>query len=234
MKTSIPDFDLDMYPPFDGFPKEGIKFLQQLKKNNNRGWFAKNKSRYEEYVKLPMQSLIASIKPEMARIAPEIEVNPKRSMFRIYRDTRFSKNKTPYKTHVAAIFHPNTKWQDNAGFYLQIEPGEIYIGGGIYMPASSELKKIRYAIANNAQEFLSIVGSTSFTKKFGRIEGEKLQRMPLGFPNDHFMADWLKYKSFFAGVTLKEDECYSPKFIKKTMSIFTELHPLVKFLNEAL
>ena len=78
MKTTIPDFDLDMYPPFDGFPKEGIKFLQQLKKNNNRNWFAKNKSRYEEYVKLPMQSLIATLKPEMAKLAPEMEVNPKR------------------------------------------------------------------------------------------------------------------------------------------------------------
>ncbi|MFI5253233.1 MAG: DUF2461 domain-containing protein [Bacteroidota bacterium] len=234
MKTTPPNFDLELYPPFNGFPEEGIAFLRQLKKNNNREWFAKNKPRYEDYVKLPMQSLIAAIKPEMAKLAPEIEVNPKRNLFRIYRDTRFSKNKTPYKTHVAAWFHPKTKWDENAGFYVHVEPTEVYIGGGIYRPDNTQLKRIRHAIAGNAQEFLSIVGSASFNKKFGRIEGEKLQRMPLGFPQNHFMADWLKYKQFFAGVTLKPEDCLQSKFTKKVMNVFAELYPFVKFLNGAL
>jgi len=234
MKTTVPNFDLDMFPPFDGFPKEGLKFLKQLKKNNNREWFGKNKSRYEDFVKLPMQSLIASMKPEMAKFAPEVEVNPKKNLFRIYRDTRFSKNKTPYKTHVAAYFMPKTKWYESAGFYVHVAPGEVYIGGGIYMPDGKQLKLIRHAIANNAKDFLTIVGSASFRKKFGAIEGAKLQRMPLGFPQDHMMADWLKYKQFFAGVTLKEEESLSPKFLKKTLDVFRELHPFVKFLNDAM
>ena len=97
--------DQEMFPPFDGFPKEGIRFLKRLKKNNNREWFNNHKSEYEDFVKLPMQSFIASIAAPLAKIAPEIDVNPRRSMFRIYRDTRFSKNKTPYKTHAAAVFH---------------------------------------------------------------------------------------------------------------------------------
>ena len=141
--------DAEMFPPFDGFPKEGIKFLTQLKKNNNRPWFNKHKSEYEDFIKLPIQSLIASLKAPMAKVAPEIEVNPKRSMFRIYRDIRFSKNKAPYKTHVAAVFHLKGNWQNSAGYYVHIEPKVIYVGGGIYMPDSTQLKKIRHAIADN-------------------------------------------------------------------------------------
>lgn len=234
MNKTIPNIDLEVYPPFDGFPKEGITFLRQLKKNNNREWFMKNKPRYEDYVKQPMQSFIASMKPEMAKFAPEVEVNPKRNMFRIYRDIRFSKNKAPYKTRAAAWFMPKTKWYECAGFYFHVSTEGIYVGGGIHMPENRQLKLIRHAIANNAQEFLTIIDSSPFRKKFGGIEGEKLTRMPLGFPQDHFMADWLKYKQFFAGMTLKEEECYSPKFLQKVTRIFSDLNPFVRFLNGAM
>src|ERR1700741_1275629 len=139
--------DIQIFPPFNGFPREGIKFLRQLKKNNNRDWFAEHKQEYEEFVKFPMQSLIASLHEPMLKLAPEFEVNPKRSLFRIYRDTRFSKDKTPYKTHVSAIFHLKGGWAESAGYYVHIEPGEIYLGGGIYMPSGPQLKKIRSAIA---------------------------------------------------------------------------------------
>src|SRR5436309_4057298 len=109
--------DAENFPPFTGFPKRGITFLRRLKKNNNRDWFAKNREEFEEFVKLPMQSLIATFKQPLAEFAPEMEVNPKRSMFRIYRDIRFSKNKNPYKTHVAAVFHPKGHWENSAGYY---------------------------------------------------------------------------------------------------------------------
>jgi len=226
--------DQEIYPPFHGFPKEGIAFLKQLKSNNNREWFKSHKSEYEDFVKLPMQSFIASLKPKIAKIAPEIDVNPKKSMFRIYRDTRFSKNKQPYKTHVAAVFHLRGNWQKSAGYYVHIEPGGIYVGGGIYMPDSEQMKKIRRAIADNPKEFLAIVGSASFSKKFGTLEGEKLQRVPLGFPKDHMMAEWLKYKSFYTGVEWEEKECYTPKFIDKVVGVYKDLLPLVRFLNSAL
>ena len=226
--------DAEMFPPFDGFPKEGIKFLKQLKKNNNRDWFNKHKSEYEDFLKLPLQSFISSVKAPMAKVAPEIEVNPKRSIFRIYRDIRFSKNKAPYKTHVAAVFHLKGNWQNSAGYYVHVEPGIIYVGGGMYMPDSSQLKKIRHAVADNPKEFLSIVTSDTFEKKFKKLEGEKLSRMPLGFPKDHMMGEWLKFKSFYTGVEWDEKECHTMKFLDKVLVVYKDLLPLIRFLNEAL
>ncbi len=226
--------DIEMFPPFDGFPKECIQFLKQLKKNNNREWFAKHKPEFEDFVKLPMQSFIGSIKMPLAKVAPEIDADPKRSMFRIYRDTRFSKNKLPYKTHVAAVFHRKGHWEESAGFYVHVEPGTIYAGGGIYMPNGDQLKKIRSAIANNADEFRSIVEGKSFIKTFKKLEGEKLQRAPLGYPIDHPMIEWLKHKSIFTGVEWEESRCYSAKFIDDVVEIYKQLYPLVRFLNNAL
>jgi uncharacterized protein (TIGR02453 family) len=226
--------DEEVFPPFEGFPEEGIDFLKRLKKNNNREWFAKRKSEYEDFVKLPMQSLITSLKAPMAKLMPEIDVNPKQSMFRIYRDTRFSKNKTPYKTHVAAVFHLRGHWQDSAGFYVHIEPGNIYVGGGIYMPNSQQLKLIRQTIAERTKEFRSIVEDNTFKKTFKTLEGDKLQRAPLGYPIDHPMIEWLRFKSYYTGVEWKEKECYSPKFLDKIVSIYRDMLPLIRFLNEAL
>ena len=223
-----------MFPPFNGFPKEGVKFLSQLKKNNNREWFNKHKTTYEECLKLPLQSLVASLQPLMAKIAPEFDFNPRRSPFRIYRDIRFSKNKQPYKTHVSAAFSPKGRWDSGACYYVEVAPGAVYVGGGIYMPDSRQLKLIRAAIAENSKEFLSIVGSDLFKKRFGSIEGAKLQRMPLGFPADHMMGEWLKYKQFFAGVEWKEDLCYSPKFVNKIADAYDDLLPFIRFLNEAI
>ena len=233
MKQSIL-LDTEVYPPFEGFPKEGITFLKQLKKNNNREWFAAHKAEFENFVKLPMLCLIAAMKEPLAKFAPELDVNPKKSLFRIYRDTRFSKNKTPYKTHVAAIFHLKGHWEASAGYYLHIEPGGVYAGGGIYMPDADQLKKIRAAIAERSKEFLTIINKPSFKKQFGNIEGEKLQRAPLGYPIDHPMIEWLKLKQFYFGVDWKEEECYSPKLVSKVAKMYKELYPFIRFMNEAL
>lgn len=226
--------DIAMLPPFDGFPKDGLKFLKQLKRNNTRDWFGKHKSEYEDFLKFPMQSFIAELQAPMLKIAPEIEVNPKRGMFRIHRDTRFSKDKTPYKTHVAAAFQLKGKWENSAGYYVHIEPGTIYVGGGIYMPSTDQLKRIRKAVAERSGEFLSIVGGRIFKKEFGTLEGNKLQRAPLGYPTDHPMVEWLKHKSFYAGVTWNEKECLSPNFVDRVVRVYKDLLPLVRFLNEAL
>ncbi|HUL43939.1 MAG TPA: DUF2461 domain-containing protein [Bacteroidota bacterium] len=231
VRTSV---DLEVFPPFVGFPKEGLAFLRNLKKNNNREWFASHKDTYLEAVKLPMQSLISTLQGSMAKYAPEFEFNPRRSIFRINRDTRFSKNKDPYKTSIAAVFHPKGSWQESSGYYLHVEPPEIYVGGGIYMPDSAQLKKIRSSIAEHSEEFLSIVTARSFKSQFGELEGSKLSRNPIGFPKDHPMIEWLKYKQFYCGVTWGVGECTTPKFADKVVGLYRELIPFVRFFNRAL
>jgi uncharacterized protein (TIGR02453 family) len=235
MTSPAPTFlDEEFYPPFEGFPQEGVRFLKQLKRNNNREWFTRNKQRFEEDVKLPMFSLIAAMKGPLAAIMPEIEVHPKKNIFRIYRDTRFSKDKLPYKTHVAAVFHLRGHWEESAGFYLHIEPEAVYAGGGIYMPDGRQLKKLRRAIATGSEEFIGIVREKSFVKTFGGLEGNKLQRAPLGYPADHAMIEWLKYKQFFAGVEWKVEACFRENFPDAVAKLYAPLVPLLRFLNGAL
>ncbi len=233
---NIPPIDTDIYPPFIGFPKDGIDFLRRLKRNNNRLWFEKHKAEYEADVKLPMQSLIASLHPFFDSFAPEFDVNPKRSLFRIYRDIRFSKDKTPYKTHVAAHFvlRGKPKGIEGSGYYLHIEPGSIFLGGGIYMPDGDQLKKIRRVIAGQPKTFLSIVNSKAFVKRFKKIDGEKLQRVPQGFEPTHPMAEWLKLKQFFVGVEWQEEKCLKAQFVNNIAKVFEEATPLITFLNDAM
>jgi uncharacterized protein (TIGR02453 family) len=234
--NKIPLSDLEFFPPFDGFPREGIDFLKRLKRNNNRLWFEKHKEDYESVVKLPMQSLIAALHPHFQRFAPEFDINPKRSLFRIYRDVRFSKDKTPYKTHAAAHFvlRGKPKGVEGSGYYLHIEPGEVYIGGGIYMPDNDQLKKIRSAIAGHSDQFLSIVRLPKFKKIFGRLEGEKLQRVPKGYEPDHPMAEWLKHKQFFVWIEWPESKCFKENFVAEVAGVYKAATPLVRFLNEAM
>lgn len=231
-----PSLDEEMYPPFEGFPMEGVRFLKRLKRNNNRAWFEKHKHEYEEYLKLPLQSFIFALQPYVAAFAPEFDVNPKRSIFRIYRDIRFSKDKTPYKTHIAAHFvlRGREKGFVGSGYYFHIEPGEVFAGGGIYMPDAEQLKGIRKALATRSDEFLSIVNNPVFKRKFGQIEGDKLQRIPKGYDESHPMAKWLKLKQFFVGKSMTESACYKSSLVQTISSLYEDADPLVKFLNRAI
>jgi len=233
-RTPIMDFDL--YPPFEGFPKRCVSFLKQLKRNNNRTWFESHKEEYELYAKTPMMSFITALQPHFARFAPEFDLNPKRSIFRIYRDIRFSSDKTPYKTHIAAHFvlRGMPKGFVGSGYYIHLEPGEFFVGGGIYIPDSDQLKKIRTAIAARGEEFLSIVEQKRFQKRFAPFEWSKLQRIPKGYDENHPMADWLKFKQFFVGVSLPESNCYSERLVNEVAGICEEAAPLVRFLNKSL
>ncbi len=228
--------DFDLYPPFAGFPKECITFLKQLKRNNNRKWFEKHKEEFERNAKKPMLSFIAGLQPYFTQFAPEFDLNPKRSIFRIYRDIRFSSDKTPYKTHIAAHFvlRGMPKGFIGSGYYIQIEPGEFFVGGGIYIPDGEQLKKIRKAIATCSEEFLSIVENRRFKKHFGPFNWSKLQRIPKGYDENHPMAEWLKYKQFFVGVSLPESKCYSGSLVDEVAAICEEAAPLVHFLNKSL
>jgi uncharacterized protein (TIGR02453 family) len=228
--------DLEFYPPFGGFPRDGISFMKRLKRNNNRPWFEKHKDEYETLVKLPMQSLIAALQPHFDVFAPEFDIHPKRSLFRIYRDVRFSKDKTPYKTHAAAHFvlRGKPKGVEGSGYYLHIEPGEVFLGGGVYMPDGDQLKKIRKAIAAQPDRFLSILEQKQLKKTFKRLQGEKLQRVPQGYEPDHPMAEWLKFKQFFVWVEWGEARCFREKFVSDVAEVFEAATPLVRFLNEAM
>lgn len=228
--------DFDMYPPFEGFPRKGLTFLRQLKKNNRREWFERHKADYETTVKLPMQSLIAALQPHFHSFAPEFDVNPKRSMFRIHRDVRFSKDKSPYKTHVAAHFvlRGKAKGVDGSGYYLHIEPGEIFLGAGIYMPDGEQLKAIRKALAERSDEFLAIIDNPALKRAFGKLEGDQLRRVPAGYEPDHPMSKWLRLKQFFVGKSLPVEKCHSPRFVGEAAKAFEIATPLVRFLNEAM
>src|SRR5437667_8143871 len=143
---------------FSAFPREGIQFLRSLKRNNNREWFQEHKSIYEIHVKRPVNDLIEAVAEEFEKFAPEMIAAPKASAYRIYRDTRFSKDKSPYKTHVAAVFpRAGLGKHEGAGFYVQIAPGELLVGGGLYMPLPEDLNAVRNHIANNSKSFLNIV-----------------------------------------------------------------------------
>lgn len=230
-----PAFELEAYPPFAGFPKQAIEFFKKLKRNNNREWFEKHKHEYDEFAKIPMQSLLATLQSEFTAFAPEFDMNPKRAIFRIYRDVRFSKDKTPYKTHIAAhaVLRGMPKGFLGSGYYFHVDPNDCFVGGGIYLPDGDQLKKIRKAVANRGKEFLEIINDKKFKKRFGVIDGEKLKRIPQGYDETHPMAEWLKLKQFFVGVSLPPSACFKKSYAADVAAICRSAYPLIQFLNEA-
>src|ERR1051326_8332669 len=178
---------------FSAFPREGLQFLRSLKRHNNREWFQEHKGIYEKHVKQPMADLIKALADEFQEFAPEMLASTKASAYRIYRDTRFSKDKSPYKTHVAAVFpRSGLGKHEGAGFYLHIATDELLIGGGLYMPLPEDLNAVRSHIVKNPNKFLRIVQSLAFRRRFGKIEGEQLARPPRGLPVDHRVAEYLR------------------------------------------
>ena len=234
MTKAIP-LEEHFFPPFEGFPKQGIDFLKRLKKNNNRPWFHAHKDEYEQHVRFPMQCLIATLAQKLIDAAPEMEFNPKKSIFRIYRDVRFSKNKAPYKTNIAASFRMRNRKSptETPGLYVGIAPGEIFVGGGIYMPMGEQLKSIRRAMVSDQEAFLAVVENRRFKKEFGGIEGEKLQKAPLGFPKDHPMIEHLKHKQFYVGKEYDDAVCLKVSFADTVASVFTDCMPLIRWLAKA-
>ncbi len=218
---------------FSAFPDQGLQFLQSLKRNNNRDWFHSHKSIYEQYVKQPMTELIAALAQEFQKFAPEMLASPKVSAYRIYRDTRFTKDKSPYKTHVAAVFpRSGLGKHEGAGFYLHISPEELLIGGGLYMPFPEDLNAVRNHIADHPDRFFAILEHDRFRRTFGSLEGERLQRVPQGFTVDHMAADYLKYKQFLAARNFPARVATTPRFYKLVVETFQAMLPFVRFLND--
>ena len=224
-----------MPEPAPRFTAETLRFLRALKRHNRREWFQPRKARYEVCVRAPMLAIIDRLALDLRQFAPEIVVDPKSSMYRIYRDTRFSEDKTPYKTHVAASF----PWRglpkhEGAGLYFHVAPTELWIGGGLYAPPTQVLQAVREHIASNARTLRSIVESASFQRTIGGLDGEQLHRVPRGFPKDHEAADFLKYRQFLAGREYPTALAVSGRFYGTLLAVFREVAPLVRFLNEPL
>lgn len=220
---------------FPGFPEEARKFLSQLKAHNTREWFQPRKQIYEEKVKAPMVELVLALGEALREIAPEFDTDPKKAVYRIYRDVRFSRDKSPYKTHVAAMFGPRGLIKHaSAGTYFHFSDDEVLVAGGIYAPGPQELLAVRRHLAANAEEFRRITSDRGFRKMFGDVEGEKLKRVPKGFATDHPEADLLVFKQFLVAGKLAPEIVETPKFQKEILKRFTTMLPFLRFLNRPL
>lgn len=179
-----------------------------------------------------MADLILALAQDFQHFAPEMAASPKVSAYRIHRDTRFSKDKSPYKTHVAAVFpHSALGKHDGAGFYVHIAPSEVFIGGGLYMPLPEELILIRRHLAEAPDDFLAIVENRSFKRLFGSVAGDQLSRVPRGFPPDHPAANYLKHKSFLVSRTFEPEVATKTGFYKLIVETFKTMVPFVRYFN---
>lgn len=213
-----------------------FSFLKKLAANNNREWFKSNKHLYDQAREEFIEFIDALIK-NISKFDPEIAHHEaKDCVFRIYRDVRFSKDKSPYKTHLGAHITPAAKRSEihsRAGYYIHLGPGESMLAGGAYQPQGSWLKGIRAEIAKNPQDLKKILKSATFKKFFGEMEGEQLKSSPRDYPSDHPEIELLKYKSFLASHRCKDKEVTSPGFLKHATKVFKALHPFDQFLNKA-
>jgi uncharacterized protein (TIGR02453 family) len=223
---------------FEGFPKDFFAFFRELKANNNRAWFEDNKQRFRDSVQAPTSAFISAMAPRLAKVSKNFVADPRPnggSMFRIYRDVRFSKDKRPYKEHAACHFrHALGRDAHAPGFYMHFAPNEVFFGGGLWMPPPDALGKIRDQIAGKPQVWKKVLTDKRFTARFDGVEGEGLSRPPRGFDADHPYIDDIKRKSFFAMHESNVKLASSPKLVDEIGETFVSASPLVKFLCGAL
>jgi uncharacterized protein (TIGR02453 family) len=220
---------------FPGFPKEAATFFRGLARNNNREWFLPRKPVFDEKVKEPMRQLVAALNGEMKRFAPLHVTDPDKAIYRIYRDTRFSKDKKPYKEHLAAQFPRQGIGRDgSAGYYVAISHKELAVGGGVYMPSPEMLRTLRNHIAEKPAEFRKLIGSKTLRQLFGEMHANQAARVPKGFAADHPAADMLRYKQYVFYVEMPPDLVTSPELFGEVRKRFQALTPLVDFLNAPL
>lgn len=214
--------------------KSSLEFLHLLKSNNNREWFNENKFLYED-AKADFEHLIDILIPMIQALDPRIvNLTVKQTTFRIYRDVRFSKDKSPYKPNFGSYIAPEGRKSIYCGYYIHMEPGNYMLAGGAYHPQTEQLKKIRSEIYYNLEEFKSIINNPGFKKTFGKIEGDKLKRPPKDFPADFEGVEYLKYKDLTVFHPITEEQILSEDFLHYAIKIFKKMKPLNDFLNRAL
>jgi uncharacterized protein (TIGR02453 family) len=218
-----------------GFTPRTLAFLRSLERNNRREWFHERKDRYERDVRAPMAALVERLAADFADFAPDLVATPRASIYRPYRDTRFSRNKAPLKTNVAAVFpHRLLPKHEGAGFYVEVAPRHVWFGGGMYMPSSAVLYQVREHLTAGHERLSRIVESPAFKRTFGALGGEQLRRVPRGFPPGHPAGRFLRYRQFLAGCERPAEFATSPGFYRALLAGFRTLAPLVEFLNEPL
>jgi len=210
------------------------QFLKELNENNNRPWFQSNKGRYEE-ARAEFEGFISRLILGIASFDPPIgELEAKRCIFRIYRDTRFSKDKKPYKTNFGAhLVSTDAKLHDRAGYYIHLQPGNTFLAGGAYLPPAPWLKAIRNTIDQKGRKLIKILNHPDFKKYFGEMEGEKLKTIPRDYPADHPFIELLRYKSFLAVHKLNDNDTMSENFLEASTTVFKALKPFDDFLNSS-
>jgi uncharacterized protein (TIGR02453 family) len=217
---------------FPGFPKEGIQFFASLMRNNRREWFQPRKHIFEAQLKQPMRELVMQINREMARFAPEYVTDPDKAIYRIYRDTRFSADKTPYKDHIAASFHRRAAAaHGEAGFYFAVSHKEVAVGGGVYMPAPETLQAIRRHVAAHHEEFRKLIRGRALRELYGEMQGSQLTRVPKGYDSGHPAADLVRYKQFLFYVELAPELAVSKELRGEVVKRFRAIAPFLRFLN---
>ena len=217
------------------FTPKTLSFLRSLKRNNNRDWFRARRDQYDAHVRAPMIAVVERLAGDFRSFAPELIASPKLSLFRIYRDTRFSGDKKPLKTHAAAVFRTRELPRpQGAGLYFEIAPGWVWIGGGMWRPEPPELVKIREHIAETWPEMQSLTRAAAFRRRFEELSGDTMTRVPRGYRSDHPAADYLKYRQFYGGAEFPASLAHSREFYPTLIATFKTLMPLVRFLNTAL
>lgn len=212
-----------------------IQFLKALKKNNNKEWFDKNRKIYEQ-AKADYLNFVTILLNEIQGFDTSLmELQPKQCIFRLNRDVRFSKNKDPYKTNFGASFSKGAKKVQSAGYYFHLEPGENFVGGGLWMPMAPDLNKVRQEIDYCYKEFSSILKKPAFKSTYGDMDNSmKLVRPPKGFDVDNPALEYLKLKSFVVTRSIKDTELTDNQLVKNVVKDFKTIAPLVHFLNRAI
>lgn len=211
-----------------------ISFLTKLNKNNNKNWFDGHRKEYEA-AKQDFEELVTQLHGELSKVEPGMsEQRAKDSIFRIFRDVRFAKDKTPYKDHFGAYFSRAGRKAPDAGYYIHIQPGKAFVAGGLWMPEAPLLKATRQEIDYNLDELQSILKQPTFKKHFKKLEGEQLKTLPQGYTADNPAIDYLKMKSFIVSTPIDDKDITSRTFVPKVVKLFSVMKPLVDFLNRGL
>ncbi len=221
---------------YASFEQDTIAFLEELSANNNREWFKVNKSRYEEQVLDVALRFIQSMYEPLTDFAPHFIAQPTRvggSLMRVYRDTRFSKNKLPYKTNIGIQFrHEQAKDVHSPGYYVHVDPTEVFVGAGMWRPEPEPLHAIRERIAFKSKDWQRAIGDRGFRRHF-ELGGESLKRPPRGFSKDHNLIEDIKRKSFIAIKNMDVGDCLQAQFQRKVETAFRAATPYMEFLCKA-
>ncbi len=230
---------------FARFEPEALIFLRGLRRNNRKEWFEERRPVYERALLAPLRSLSEELDVRFGRLAPEFVSPPKRALFRIHRDVRFSKDKSPYKAHGALwVYHRDAgrgvgrDAHGGAGFYFHIEPGASLVAAGFWMPPRPVLNIIHEQIVEDQRGFEKLLKATAFRRRFGGLSeddpGALLTRMPRGYSEEHPAARWLRFNTFTASRALSDADVLSPRLVDDIMKDFATLLPLVRWLNRSL